>query len=55
MLKYELPLSEIVVDFYDQVKSISSGYARFVVWQSLPLYVFLLLLFLFNLRTPFLQ
>ena len=30
MLKYLLPLSEIVVDFYDQVKSISSGYARYV-------------------------
>ena len=29
MLKYLLPLSEIVVDFYDQVKSISSGYARY--------------------------
>jgi translation elongation factor EF-4 len=30
MLKYLLPLSEIVIDFYDQIKSISSGYARFV-------------------------
>ena len=28
MLKYSLPLSEVVVDFYDQIKTISSGYAR---------------------------
>ncbi len=28
MLKYLLPLSEIVVDFYDHVKTASSGYAR---------------------------
>ena len=28
LLKYVLPLSEVVVDFYDQLKSISSGYAR---------------------------
>ncbi|EKD93689.1 MAG: hypothetical protein ACD_28C00082G0002 [uncultured bacterium] len=27
MLHYEVPLGEIVVDFYDQLKSISSGYA----------------------------
>ena len=30
LLKYVLPLSEVVVDFYDQIKSVSSGYARSV-------------------------
>ena len=30
MLKYLLPLSEVIVDFYDELKSLSSGYARFV-------------------------
>lgn len=30
VLKYVLPLSEVVVDFYDQIKSVSSGYARLV-------------------------
>jgi len=29
VLKYEMPLSEIIVDFYDQLKSISKGYASF--------------------------
>jgi GTP-binding protein LepA len=28
-IKYEFPLSEIVYDFYDQLKSISQGYASF--------------------------
>ncbi|CAA6666225.1 unnamed protein product [Spirodela intermedia] len=29
LMKYRLPLREIVVDFYDQLKSITSGYASF--------------------------
>jgi GTP-binding protein LepA len=28
-LRYRLPLAEIVVDFYDRIKTISSGYASF--------------------------
>ena len=38
MLKYLLPLNEVIVDFYDELKTQSSGYARFVVdlYESLP-------------------
>lgn len=28
MMQYLFPLNEIVVDFYDELKSMSSGYAR---------------------------
>ena len=29
MMKYTLPLAEVVTDFYDELKSRSSGYASF--------------------------
>jgi translation elongation factor EF-4 len=28
LIKFRIPLSEIVIDFFDEIKSISSGYAR---------------------------
>ena len=32
MVVYDLPLNEVVFDFYDRLKSVSSGYASFD-WQ----------------------
>ncbi|MFC1809440.1 elongation factor 4, partial [Candidatus Omnitrophota bacterium] len=29
MLEYDIPLSEIVIDFYDKIKSMTSGYGSF--------------------------
>lgn len=29
IIKFKLPLSEIIVDFYDELKTMSSGYASF--------------------------
>ena len=29
MIKYKLPLNEIIVDFYNELKAVTSGYASF--------------------------
>lgn len=34
MLKYKMPLNEVIVDFHDQVKSLSSGFASFDFEES---------------------
>ena len=39
LVKYILPLSEVVIDFNDQIKSLSSGYARYRYYFQL-LYVY---------------
>ena len=31
LLRYRLPLSEIITDFFDRIKSLSQGYARYAM------------------------
>lgn len=42
-MKYRLPLREIVVDFYNELKSITSGYASFDYEDSEYVFSFSLL------------
>ena len=39
MLRYHLPLAEVIVDFYSKLKSLSSGYARWAGWGGVGMSV----------------